>query len=184
MGSITNARSDPWRCASCGARADLAGLSAPIGLVRLAATGEPGFRLGSTGIESEIAALLLPCACGGSFEPGAGSGERSSAAFDLERLRPLAERGWAVLEGTADRRLTGLREIWRAPALVACGREQELDREELLRMRLEHRLADLMEQVARARELGDEDAADAAQARYVELGTTYMRRFVVRSGDA
>ena len=183
MSSITASRTDPWHCRACGARADLANRSPAVGLVRLATAGPGGFRLGSDGIEPEIEPLLEPCGCGGRFTPGSGTGERSAVEFHPELLRPLAERGWRVLEESDDPRLAALRDVWRPHALVACGRADELGREEQLRIKLEGRLAGLLEDVASARERGDEDAADAAQARYVELGTTYMRRFVVRGGD-
>jgi hypothetical protein len=183
MSSITASRTDPWHCGTCGARADLAGQSPAVGLVRLAVAGGDGFRLGSVGIEETIAPLLEPCACGGAFQPGTGDGERAAIRFRPELLQPLAERGWRVLESAEDQRLVALRGVWRPHALIACGRADELDREEQLQVKLEGRLAGLLEEVAAARERGDEDAADAAQARYVELGTTYMRRFVVRGGE-
>lgn len=184
MSSITAARTDPWHCTGCGARADLAPQSPAVGLVRLAVAGEGNFRLGSSGIEDQVAALLEPCAaCGGAFAPGTGDGARAAVCFDPARLAPPAARGWELLEASADPRLARLRDVWRPHALVACGRGDELDREDRLRLKLEHRLAGLLEDVAAAREAGDGDAADAAQARYVELGTTYMRRFVARAGD-
>lgn len=184
MSSITTARTDPWHCRACGARADLAGQSPAVGLVRLALRGAGDFRLGSAGVEEAIEPLLEPCACGGAFVAGQGDGPRAApAAFRPDLLRPLAERGWRVLESADDPRLAALRDVWRPHALIACGRGEELGREEQLQVKLESRLAGLLEEVAAARERGDEDAAEAAQARYVELGTTYMRRFVVRGGD-
>ena len=41
-----------------------------------------------------------------------------------------------------------------------------------------HKLAALQAEVERATAAGDSDAAEAAHARYIELGTTYVRRFV------
>ena len=120
MSSITTARTDPWHCSGCGAAADLAPLSAEIGLVRLADHGAEGFRLGSAGIETEIAPLLVPCECGGRFEPGVGEGEIAVASFDADALQPIAIRGFAVL--TAEPRLAELAEVWQARALRATGR--------------------------------------------------------------
>ena len=74
--------------------------------------------------------------------------------------------------------LTELREVWRPRALVLMGREQELAKEDVLRLRLEDKLAALQAEVERATAAGDSDAAEAAHARYIELGTTYVRRFV------
>jgi len=58
------------------------------------------------------------------------------------------------------------------------GREPELAKEDVLRLRLEDKLAALQAEVERATAAGDSDAAEAAHARYIELGTTYVRRFV------
>ena len=149
--------------------------------MRLAAQGEDGFRLGSQGIEAEVAPLLSPCDCGGTLERGLpphGDSPRF-AGFDRDALAPLAERGWAVLEASADPRLQRLAALWRARALVLLGREAELTREQQLELRLEGRLAGLQAEIERARGAGDEEAAQAAHARYIELGTTFMRRFVL-----
>ena len=48
----------------------------------------------------------------------------------------------------------------------------------MLRIRLEDKLAALQTEVERATAAGDLDAAETAHARYIELGTTYVRRFV------
>jgi hypothetical protein len=187
---IPAARSDPWSCRDCGAAYELATRSLEIGLVRLAVDGEAGFRLGSDGIESHVEPLLAPCTCGGRLTRG-GDCPRllgDSPRFSAEALRPLAERGWAVLEASADPRLARLAALWRSRALVLLGREDELTREQQLELRLEGRLAGLQDDIERARQAGDEDAAQAAHARYIELGTTYMRRFVLledgRAGTA
>lgn len=180
MSSVTAARTDDWHCASCGAAADLASVSAEIGLVRLAGRGAEGFRLGSAGIEAELAPLLAPCRCGGPLEPGrgaAGAG-RISPRFDADALEPVAGRGLEVLEQSADPRLRELARVWRPRALRAAGRGAELTKPELLELKLEGRLQGLLEEIERAREAGDEDAMEAAHARYVELGTTYVQRFV------
>jgi hypothetical protein len=190
---IPASRSDPWRCGDCGLPYELALRSLEVGLVRLATRGEAGFRLGSDGIEAELAPLLAPCACGGRPEPGLTPNESVTEVeqepfgvrprFDADALRPFAERGWAVLEASTDPRLERLRALWRSRALVVIGRAGELTREQQLELRLEGRLAGLQEDIERARSAGDEEAAQAAHARYIELGTTFMRRFVlVRDG--
>jgi hypothetical protein len=177
---IPAARHDVWTCAACGTPHELGARSLEVGLVRLAVHGEDGFRLGSEGIEADVAALLEPCACGGALNRGQapdGAWPRLAAAFDAELLRPLAERGWAVLEASDDEGLARLRTLWRARSLVLLGREEELTREQQLELRLEGRLAALAGEIERARAAGDEDAAQAAHARYIELGTTFVRRF-------
>ncbi len=178
---IPASRSDPWHCRECALPYELALRSLEVGLVRLATHGEAGFRLGSEGIEAEVVPLLAPCACGGRLERGLspdGDAPRV-AGFDQAALRPLAERGWAVLEASTDPRLERLRALWRSRALVLLGRAAELTREQQLELRLEGRLAGLQDDIERARSAGDEEAAQAAHARYIELGTTFMRRFVL-----
>jgi hypothetical protein len=167
---------DPWSCRACGSQIDLAGCSIEVGLVRLAARGGDKFQLGGAGIEPELAAVLASCGCGGRFAPGAGTGPAAPARFDPDAIRDPAARGWAALEATPA--LTELREVWRPRALVLMGREQELAKEDVLRLRLEDKLAALQAEVERATAAGDGDAAEAAHARYIELGTTYVRRFV------
>ena len=179
-----SSRTDPWHCAACGARADLAPRSAEVALVRLALHGEDGFEFGSAGIEPAIEPLLQPCSCGGSLVPGDGTGAPLRAAFDREALRPVAVQGMEVLDASADGRLTGLRQAWRPRVLPLLGRESELEREEVLRARLEDKLERLQYELQHATAVGDQDAAEAAHARYIELGTTYVRRFVARDERA
>jgi hypothetical protein len=180
---IPAARSDLWPCSRCGMPHELAPRSLEVGLVRLAMRGEDGFRLGSAGIEAELEPLLEPCACGGRLNRGqAPDGDSPRVAtFDQAALRPLAERGWAALEASTDPRLQRLAALWRARALVLLGREADLTREQQLELRLEGRLAGLQAEIERARGAGDEEAAQAAHARYIELGTTFVRRFVLAS---
>jgi hypothetical protein len=177
---IPAARHDVWTCAACGTPHELGARSLEVGLVRLAVHGEDGFRLGSAGIEADVGPLLEPCACGGRLTrdpqvPGTAGAVPGTLRAQL--LRPLAERGWAVLEASDDEGLARLRTLWRARALVLLGREDELTREQQLELRLEGRLAALAGEIERARAAGDEDAAQAAHARYIELGTTFVRRF-------
>jgi hypothetical protein len=179
---IPAARSDAWSCGDCGTAHELAGRSLEVGLVRLATHGEDGFRLGSEGIEAELAPLLDPCACGGrltSLPRVPHTADPVPGSLDTEALRPFAERGWAVLEATADERLRRLADLWRSRALVLVGRAGELTREQQLELRLEGRLAGLAAEIERARAAGDDEAAQAAHARYIELGTTFVRRFVL-----
>jgi hypothetical protein len=172
---------DRWLCEACGAAYDMASRTLEVGLVRLALRGTEAFKLGSDGIEAEVAALLDPCGCGGRLGPG-GEAEKlgSDPVFSAEAVRPLASRGWEVLEGADDPGLRRLREVWRPRALRLLGREAELTPEDVLDLRLEGRLADLRAEIDRARAAGDDDAAQMAHARYIELGTSYARRFAAR----
>jgi hypothetical protein len=167
---------DPWHCRACGATSDLAAASVEVGLVRLAERGGEGFQLGSAGIEALLEPVLAACGCGGRLAPGTGHGERRPAAFDADLLRPLAARGWAELEATPA--LEPLREVWRPRALLLMGRGEQLAKEDVLRLRLEDKLAALQAELERAAAEGDDEAAETAHARYIELGTTYVRRFV------
>jgi hypothetical protein len=169
---------------NCGASADLAPRSAEVALVRLSLDRDNGFRFGSIGIESAVEPLLEPCGCGGRLVPGDGTGAPVRAAFDRDALRPVAEQGMQVLEASTDDQLTGLRQAWRPRLLPLLGREGELEREEVLRARLEDKLERLQHEVQHAAAVGDQDAAEAAHARYIELGTTYVRRFVARDERA
>jgi hypothetical protein len=172
---------DPWHCEECGTSYDMALRTLELGLVRLALRGPDGFKLGSEGIEADVAALLEPCRCGGRIAPG-GEPEKlgSDPVFSAEAVLPLARRGWEVLEGADDPGLRRLGEVWRPRALRLLGREAELTPEDVLGLRLEQRLAGLQAEIDRARAAGDDDAAQMAHARYIELGTSYARRFAAR----
>jgi hypothetical protein len=178
------ARTDPWRCRTCGRPADLAGHALEVGLVRLAVVGEGAFRLGSAGVEDAVAGLLERCPCGGRLAPGGGAGPPLEPAFDAVRLAPVAARGWAVLERTDDARLARLRAVWRPRALRLLGRDGELTKAEALQLKLEGRLGRIAADMARARAAGDADAAEALHARYIELGTLYVGRFASPGGPA
>ena len=171
---------DPWRCERCGAGYDLAARSLEVGLVRFARRGPDGFRLGSQGIEDEIAPLLERCACGGRLVAGRGAKTGSDPVFAGKALRPLASVGWQVLEAADDPGLRRLREVWRPRALRLLGREGDLSADEVHALRLEDRLAELEAEVRRATAAGDDDAAQMAHARYIEVGTSYARRFPAR----
>ena len=171
---------DPWHCEACGAAYDMASRTLEVGLVRLALRGTDGFKLGSEGIEADVAELLEPCGCGGRIAPGGDATLGSDPVVAREALVPLARRGWEVLGGADDPGLRRLREVWRPRALVLLGREAELTPEDVLGLRLEQRLAGLQAEIDRARAAGDDDAAQMAHARYIELGTSYARRFAAR----
>ena len=171
---------DPWHCEACGAAYDMASRTLEVGLVRLALNGADGFTLGSEGIEADVAPLLEPCACGGRIAPGGDATLGSDPVVAREALVPLATAGWAVLEASDDAALGRLRDVWRPRALRLLGRESELTPEDVLGLRLESRLADLRAEIERAQAAGDDDAAQMAHARYIEIGTGYARRFAAR----
>jgi hypothetical protein len=149
---------EPDRCPDCGRVHEQVDESLEAGLVRLALRGEDGFALGTAGIDEALDPLRAVC---GRLGPDA----------------PFAE-GWDVLEHTADPRLRELREVWRPRALRLLGRAGELGPEQVLELRLEDRLRALETEIRRATAAGDAEAAEMAHARYIELGTTYVRRVV------
>jgi hypothetical protein len=171
---------DAWHCEACGAAYDMAARTLEVGLVRLALEGAAEFRLGSAGIEAELAPLLEPCACGGRLEAGGDAPLGSDPVVAREALLPLARRGWEVLAECDQPGLVRLREVWRPRAMRLLGRDDELTNEDVLELRLEQRLADLRAEIDRARAAGDDDAAQMAHARYIEIGTSYARRFAAR----
>ena len=170
------AASDHWHCDACGGDADLATVAVEVGLVRLATNGEEGFRLGSTGIEQQLSGLFADCSCGGRLVPGGGDAPAVTARFEPHRLLAAAALGWTRL--SASSQLAELCEVWRPRVLLLLGRESELEKPDVLRLRLEDKLAALQAEVERATAAGDGEAAETAHARYIELGTTYVRRFV------
>ena len=182
---IPAARTDPWRCLGCGAVHELATRSLEVGLVRLAVHGEQNFRLGSAGIESDVEPLLEPCACGGRLTheypvPGTRySPEASSPPSTKRRSGPSPSADGRSSTAAPTRASSGLATLWRPRALRLLGRDADLTREQQLELRLEQRLANLQAEIERARCAGDDDAAQAAHARYIELGTTFVRRFVL-----
>jgi len=167
---------DEWHCPGCGTTIDMATATVEVGLVRLAADGADAFALGSAGAEEPVAAVLAPCSCGSRFAPGRGDGPQAGVTFDPAAIRAAAAAGWRVLDAAPS--LRSLREVWRPRAMMLAGREDELSKDDVLRLRLEDKLAALQAEVERAAAAGDGDAAETAHARYIELGTTYVRRFV------
>jgi hypothetical protein len=153
-------------------------------MVRLAVLGEEGFKLGSTGVESAVAPLLEACSCGERFVPGEGTGLPVPATFRADALRPVVEAGYGRLLAGTDATLVRLRDGWQPRLLALLGREPEIPKEDVLRLRLEAKLERLQHQVELASARGDQDAAEAAHARYIELGTTYVRRFVAANERA
>jgi hypothetical protein len=166
-----------WTCSACGRPHALSTLEA--GLLRLALRGEAGFELGASGMEDEIRPLLRPCACGGGLVPAPGEPAADADPAHLVESAPLAA-GLAALERARDPRLAELHRVWRPRALRRLGRVDELAPEDVLELRLEDRLVALEQEIRRASAAGDEDAAQMAHARYIELGTTYVRRVVAR----
>jgi hypothetical protein len=157
-----------YRCPRCGGEVDLARTPLESGLLRLAVLGADEFVLSfdDPRLHATAAPLLGPCP------------HRDDPTWDVEELRPIAERGWAVLQRAAldDPRLETLSSLWRPQALRLLGRSDELSKEEALRARLQERLEDLRRRMDAAREAGDEEQAELLHARYIELGMVFAGR--------
>lgn len=131
-------------------------------LIRLAVLGSDGFELAFD--EPQVLAVAGPL--------------MREDGFDDDALRPIAARGFAVLERAAatDERLGRLLTLWRPRALRLLGRLSEVRGEDALRLRLEDRLGEIERSMVAARAAGDEDLGERLHARYIELGTTYAAR--------
>ena len=149
--------------------------------------GEDGFRLGSDGIERVeplLAGLRLRRAAGARREPcirrcparsiQAGCGRGRARLGACSRRAPIAARA--------------AREVWRSRALVLLGRGGRADTGSRARAAPRGRLAGLQAEIERAPPPATRRRPQAAHARYIELGTTFMRRFVLvedgRAGTA
>jgi hypothetical protein len=157
-----------YRCPRCGGEVDLARTPLESGLLRLAVLGSDDFVLSfdDPRLHATAAPLLGPCPHGDDPE------------WDVEALRPLAERGWQALLRAADDdpRLETLASLWRPQALRLLGRSDELSKEEALRARLQERLEDLRRRMDAARAAGDDEQAELLHARYIELGMVFAGR--------
>jgi hypothetical protein len=157
-----------YRCPRCGGEVDLARTPLESGLLRLAVLGPDDFVLSfdDPRLHATAAPLLGPCPHGDDPE------------WDVEALRPLAERGWQALLRAADDdpRLETLASLWRPQALRLLGRTDELSKEEALRARLQERLEDLRRRMDAARAAGDDEQAELLHARYIELGMVFAGR--------
>jgi hypothetical protein len=151
-------------CGDCGGAIDLTRTPLQSGLVRLAVLGSEGFELSfdDPRIHAAAAPALGPCPHGA--EP----------QWDAAVLAPLAAAGWDAL--AADPSLAELAIVWRPRALALAGRADALSRDDVVRGRLEQRVADVSARMHAALEAGDEDEAERLHARAIELGTVLAGR--------
>jgi hypothetical protein len=94
--------------------------------------------------------------------------------WDAGALAPLAGAGWDALGDDAS--LAELAIVWRPRALALAGRGDELSRDDVVRGRLEQRVAEVSARMHAARAAGDEDEAERLHARAIELGTVLAGR--------
>ena len=137
-------------------------------------TARPASSSGATGSKRSSARCLRRATAAAGWHPGRAPALRSPRRSTSTRWRPVAApagTGWRQPRTAASRACarSGARAPWFCSAARAswtasrcCG------------LRLEDKLAALAAEIERATTAGDEDAAEAAHARYIELGTTYV----------
>jgi hypothetical protein len=96
--------------------------------------------------------------------------------WDVSELRPLADAGWRALVAAEDDELDLLAVVWRPRALALAGRADELSRDDIVRGRLEQRVAEVAGRMQVALDAGEADEAERLHARAIELGTVLAGR--------
>ena len=153
-------------CQRCGGEVDLSRTPLESGLVRLATLGTEGFELEFDDPAVHAAAGPALGACPHVAEPD----------WQQDALAPLADAGWSALVAAEDDELETLALVWRPRALVLAGRGSELSRDDVVRGRLERRVAEVAARMQAALDAGDEDEAERLHARAIELGTVLAGR--------
>jgi hypothetical protein len=155
-----------YHCERCGGEVDLARTPLESGLVRLATLGPAAFELAfdDPAVHAAAAPALGPCP------------HVLDPSWDVERLAPLADAGWRALLASEDDELDMLAVVWRPRALALAGRADELSRDDVVRGRLEQRVAQVSARMQVALAAGDEDEAERLHARAIELGTVLAGR--------
>jgi hypothetical protein len=155
-----------YRCERCGGEVELERTPLESGLVRLATLGAAGFRLAfdDPAVHAAAAPALGPCP------------HEADPSWDREALRPLADAGWSTLLAAGDDELDLLAVVWRPRALALAGRADELSRGDVVRGRLEQRVAEVAARMQVALAAGEDDEAERLHARAIELGTVLAGR--------
>jgi hypothetical protein len=155
-----------YHCELCGGEVDLARTPLESGLVRLAALGPEGFELAfdDAAVHAAAAPALGPCP----HDP--------DPSWDRDALRPLADAGWRALLAAEDDELDLRAVVWRPRAHALAGRAEELTRDDVVRGRLEQRVAEVSARMQVALAAGEADEAERLHARAIELGTVLAGR--------
>jgi hypothetical protein len=153
-------------CERCGGEVDLGRTPLESGLVRLAALGADGFELefDDPAVHAVAATALGPCP------------HVTEPSWQRAELAPLADAGWRALIAADDDELETLAMVWRPRALTLAGRGSELSRDDVVRGRLEQRVAQVSARMQEALAAGDDDEAERLHARAIELGTVLAGR--------
>jgi hypothetical protein len=155
-----------YHCELCGGEVDLSRTPLESGLVRLAALGPEGFALAFDDPAVHAAAAPALGACPHEPDP----------RWDTAELAPLADAGWRALLSAEDDELDMLAVVWRPRALALAGRGDELSRDDVVRGRLEQRVAEVSARMQAALAAGEADEAERLHARAIELGTVLAGR--------
>ena len=123
-----------YHCELCGGEVDLSRTPLESGLVRLATLGPERFELAFDDPAVHAAAAPALGACPHVADP----------SWDAAELRPLADAGWRALLAAEDDELDLLAVVWRPRALALAGRADELSRDDVVRGRLEQRVAEVV----------------------------------------
>jgi hypothetical protein len=155
-----------YHCELCGGEVDLSRTPLESGLVRLATLGPEGFELAfdDPAVHAAAAPALGPCP------------HDADPSWDADELRSLADAGWRALLAAADDELDLLAVVWRPRALALAGRADELSRDDIVRGRLEQRVAEVSARMQVALAAGEADEAERLHARAIELGTVLAGR--------
>ncbi len=155
-----------YHCDRCGGEVELARTPLESGLVRLATLGADDFELefDDPAVHAAAAAALGPCPHG------------PDPSWQAAELAPLADAGWQALVAAENDDLETLALVWRPRALVLAGRASELSRDDVVRGRLEQRVAQVTARMQVALDAGDADEAERLHARAIELGTVLAGR--------
>jgi hypothetical protein len=155
-----------YHCELCGGDVDLSRTPLESGLVRLAVLGPGAFELAFDDPAVHAAAAPALGACPHELDP----------SWEAAELRPLADAGWNALVEADDDQLDMLAVVWRPRALALAGRADELSRDDVVRARLEQRVAQVSARMQIALAAGEEDEAERLHARAIELGTVLAGR--------
>lgn len=156
----------PYVCQRCGGEVELARTPLESGLVRLAVLGATGFELefDDPAVHAAAAPALGPCP------------HVADPSWQATELEPLADAGWRALTEADDDELETLAMVWRPRAMALAGRASELSRNDIVRGRLEQRVAEVSARMQVALDAGDDDEAERLHARAIELGTVLAGR--------
>lgn len=155
-----------YHCELCGGDVELSRTPLESGLVRLATLGPEGFELVFDDPAVHAAAAPALGACPHDADP----------SWDRDALQPLADAGWSALLAAEDDELDLLAVVWRPRALALAGRADELSRDDIVRGRLEQRVAEVSARMQVALAAGEADEAERLHARAIELGTVLAGR--------